>query len=190
MRYRRNGNYSPYSRMRRNLDLERLSALRNPDLELDRLQALRRNPRNLKRKSYLDSISFRRNPAPDGTPWGPSLYNPLEDSNNTFKDDKHYKKVISKLRRNPDPESLPWSRNRANPSCSCGCLDCKCQSSRRFNRNPVECSDCGESNCLCQPIKGRLLRRRNPERNFHADGCSSCGLRFGLHSRMCTRGDW
>tara|TARA_B100000925_G_C21907731_1_gene430088 strand:- start:562 stop:807 length:246 start_codon:yes stop_codon:yes gene_type:complete len=47
------------------------------------------------------SPSFRRNPDPSGKPWGPDLYNPLEDSKNKFKNDRHYHKMIAKLRRNP-----------------------------------------------------------------------------------------
>ena len=47
------------------------------------------------------SPSLRRNPDPSGKPWGPELYNPLEDSKNKFKNDRHYHKMIAKLRRNP-----------------------------------------------------------------------------------------
>jgi len=54
----------------------------------------------------------RRNPDPDGNPWGPSLYNPFEDDHHEFKDDSVYRNMISRFRRNP---------------CSCGdpeCPDC------------------------------------------------------------------
>ena len=44
---------------------------------------------------------YRRNPCPEGKPWGPQLYNPLTDDNNKFKNERHYKRMISKLRRNP-----------------------------------------------------------------------------------------
>lgn len=43
----------------------------------------------------------RRNPDPDGNPWGPTLYNPLVDTQHPFKDESHYNEMISKLRRNP-----------------------------------------------------------------------------------------
>ena len=55
----------------------------------------RRNPRR-------NPSSFRRrNPDPSGKPWGPKLYNPLEDKSNKFKNERHYTKMIAKLRRNP-----------------------------------------------------------------------------------------
>jgi len=44
---------------------------------------------------------YRRNPDPDGKPWGPQLYNPLTDNNRKYKNEGHYKRMISKLRRNP-----------------------------------------------------------------------------------------
>ena len=42
----------------------------------------------------------RRNPDPDGNPWGPSLYNPLEDDHHQFKDDSIYRHIASRFRRN------------------------------------------------------------------------------------------
>lgn len=43
------------------------------------------------------------NPDPNGKPWGPKLYNPLDDDNHPFKNESHYTSIISKLyRRNPD----------------------------------------------------------------------------------------
>jgi hypothetical protein len=47
------------------------------------------------------SRRFRRNPDPDGNPWGPQLYNPLKDRRHKFKNEAHYKKMITRLRRNP-----------------------------------------------------------------------------------------
>lgn len=196
MRYnRRNLDLSrlqAFKSRRRNLDLSRLSSFRaRRNIDLERLYAFRQNP-SIRPKSYIDTVSFRRNPAPDGKPWGPSLYNPLEDTNHEFKDDSHYKKVISKLRRNPSPECLkcgsygdcvecrtaemPWTRNRFNPSSEL-----------------TSCENCGWADCDCstQSTPKRNLRRRNPiDRNIHEDGCSSCGLRFGLHARTCSRRDW
>ena len=43
----------------------------------------------------------RRNPDPDGKPWGPSLYNPLHDNFHEFKDDSSYRDMSSRYRRNP-----------------------------------------------------------------------------------------
>jgi len=69
---------------RRNLDPDRLLASRQrKNLDVERLTA------------------FSRNPDPTGQPWGPSLYDPLGDNDHNFKDESHYKKIISKLRRNP-----------------------------------------------------------------------------------------
>lgn len=74
---------------RRNIDPTRLTAFKKRhNVDPTRLTAFRRNP-------------YRRNPDPDGKPWGPQLYNPLMDNNRKFKNEGHYKKMISKLRRNP-----------------------------------------------------------------------------------------
>jgi len=43
----------------------------------------------------------RRNPDPEGEPWGPELYNPLEDNDHQFKDDSVYRSISSRFRRNP-----------------------------------------------------------------------------------------
>jgi hypothetical protein len=78
-------------RGRRNLDPRRLTSFRGRrNLDPTRLTAFRRNP-----------IRYRRNPCPEGKPWGPDLYNPLKDTNNKFKNERHYARMISKLRRNP-----------------------------------------------------------------------------------------
>ena len=45
---------------------------------------------------------YRRNPDPNGAPWGPDLYNPLEDEDHPFKDESEYRSVTKPLyRRNP-----------------------------------------------------------------------------------------
>jgi hypothetical protein len=79
-------------RRRRNIDPMRLTAFRRQRRNIDptRLTAFRRNP-----------TRYRRNPCPEGRPWGPKLYNPLKDTNNKFKNERHYTRMISKLRRNP-----------------------------------------------------------------------------------------
>jgi hypothetical protein len=59
----------------------------------------RRNPSSFRRRN--PSSFRRRNPDPSGKPWGPKLYNPLEDKSNKFKNERHYTKMIAKLRRNP-----------------------------------------------------------------------------------------
>jgi hypothetical protein len=87
---------------------------RNPDdfdLDPSLLTEFRRNPDDFdldpslltefRRKKHNRHRRYRRNPDPDGKPWGPKLYNPLQDTNSKFKDDRHYKNIISKLRRNP-----------------------------------------------------------------------------------------
>jgi len=45
---------------------------------------------------------YRRNPDPYGKPWGPDLYNPLNDGEHPFKNESEYRKVIRPLyRKNP-----------------------------------------------------------------------------------------
>ena len=73
------------SRRRHNIDPRRPAAFGH----------YRRNP------SAISSGRYRRNPDPSGNPWGPKLYNPLVDTENKFKNERHYTKMISKLRRNP-----------------------------------------------------------------------------------------
>jgi hypothetical protein len=94
-------------RRRRNLDPTRLTAFRHniepEDIDPARLIAFRRHnsidPTRL--TAFRRNPGYRRNPDPDGKPWGPQLYNPLQDNNRKFKNEGHYKKMIAKLRRNP-----------------------------------------------------------------------------------------
>ena len=111
---RRGRRYNP---RRHNLDPTRLTALRRRNRAIDptRLTAFGRSRRNHRshRRHNMDLTrltafgrrrnpgGYRRNPDPEGNPWGPKLYNPLEDTNNKFKNERHYTKMISKLRRNP-----------------------------------------------------------------------------------------
>lgn len=89
-------------RRRRNIDMDRLSSFRRRrNIDIDRLSSFRHRRR------------WRRNPAPNGTAWGPDLYNPLEDKDHNFKNDSHYRKYLAKSRRNPLPE---LDSNRC-PSC-------------------------------------------------------------------------
>lgn len=118
---------------RYNLDTNRLLAFRRRNIDTSRLIAF--NPERTARWSPCAACGkatcgcgcagdpmacmcpgfqrgWRRNPAPNGDPWGPKLYNPLEDDDHEFLDDSHYQRTISKLRRNPRRWSAkPWRRN-------------------------------------------------------------------------------
>jgi hypothetical protein len=118
---RRNPRLNTLRRRRLNLDPTRLTAFsrnrrhrghRRNSLDPTRLVAFRRrnsyrrNPcGSSRRKPYRRNPyrrnPYRRNPDPEGKPWGPQLYNPITDSTNKFKNERHYTKMISKLRRNP-----------------------------------------------------------------------------------------
>lgn len=60
----------------------------------------------------LQPQRYRNNPGPNGENWGPSLYNPLNDSDHPFKDETHYQKIIAKLRRNPFNKNQQFGTRR------------------------------------------------------------------------------
>jgi len=111
----------------------------------------------------------RRNPDPNGRPWGPELYNPLEDTRHPFKNEAEYRSVVKPLyRRNPygytheasevDQSGLYKSifsrrHSRRNPYL------------RRHRKNPYgyahESSDTGQTG-LYKSIFSRRRHRRNP----------------------------
>ena len=143
--------------LRRNLDVNRLSAFRRRrntgDLELERLS------------------SFRRNPDPDGKPWGPTLYDPLEDKTNKFKDETHYKKVLAKLyRRNPMPRYRPYRarRRRHTPRSAYASRSYgrgRAWSRRNYRRNPYRDASFYRRNVddgLFNSLYQRRSYRRNP----------------------------
>lgn len=105
---------------------------------------------NLEPYSTSTTNRYRSNPYrlnPDEK-WGPTLYNPLEDTNHKFKDDSHYQKTIAKLRRNPEEGSgLFTSIYSRNPHDSDLCPDCG------LRRNPEEGSGLFTS----------IYSRRNPD---------------------------
>ena len=112
-RYGRNrwGRHHRQDRWRRNLDTNRLLSFRRRNLDTNRLLSFRR--RNLDTSRLLSfrrntgrrrNVDIKRNPDPNGNPWGPSLYDPLSDKENKFKDESNYQGVITKLyRKNPYP---------------------------------------------------------------------------------------
>jgi len=175
-RYNRWGNHprpltrsSGLSRRRNSLDPGRLLSFRRRNVDFDRLS------------------SFRRNPDPEGNPWGPSLYDPLADKNNKFKDESHYKNVISKLyKKNPLQgddglfDSI-YSRRRRNP-----------WGRRRHNsrRNPWNSRRTRRRN----PLRARSYRRNpgwsftgnRPKRHFDHEEISGWSFRGGrpkIHRR-------
>ena len=184
-------------RRRRNIDLDRLIAFRRnspkQEIDLDRLSAFSRFKRSaIRNRDYVQPF-LRRNPAPDGSAWGPHLYNPLEDDKHEFKDDSHYKKIASKLRRNPfrfNPEDdmdsdLSLLGYRSNPECS-DCEETPCMCIKEYRYNPLTCDNCEQHICDCGKRPSRMMRRRSNPSN----SCNDCGLRFGLHARVCSRRNW
>lgn len=117
----------------------------------------------------------RRNPDPEGNPWGPSLYDPLKDKKHSFKDDRHYKRVASRLRRNPSPRGITAPELPIN-------VPIQFNVGADYARNPCskECGCLHPCNCDSSLTSHRKLLRRNP-----SPGCVSCGLRFGIHRRGC-----
>jgi hypothetical protein len=78
---------------RRNVDPERLLCFnKRRNVDPSRLLAFRKN-------RCQCSCHRKRNPAPDGSAWGPNLYNPLIDKKHEFKDERHYKRLVSNLHR-------------------------------------------------------------------------------------------
>jgi len=143
-------------------------------IDPSRLTLLRRN------SDAEESGHFRRNLVPFSVSttgfwsnpdkkWGPSLYNPLEDKDHAFKDERHYQRTIAKLRRrNPS--------FRRNPIQEDVCTDCG------LLRNPDEltsvafCETCGEptdrdceGNSQCSTCDGPCMMcadggyHRNPD---------------------------
>ena len=79
----------------------RYHSSRLPRFRRKRKIARRRNCGLMGRLPWAGS-RHRRNPDPNGAPWGPDLYNPLEDEDHPFKDESEYRSVTKSLyRRNP-----------------------------------------------------------------------------------------
>jgi len=146
-------------------------------------------PARLHRRNTTDLLSrlpaFRSNPAPDGSPWGPELYDPLNDKNHPFKDESEYQRAIKPFykRRNPvdelehelehdlDDDVTPMSMSSNEDLMDAPMPMYKRNHMRR--RNPMPMSrpmfddDMGMDSMRMDsmppmPFRGRHFNRRNP----------------------------